>query len=198
MKEQGDASALGKAITIRRIELGLSRNDLRDRCGLSYPYVAELEKGAKTPSARALDAIARALELRPHELLARAEVLAESASGSPAPEASAAAPPRPAREPSSPSRSLSAIRARTAMPASAPAPRSAPAAPPPAAAAPPAAAPLPGRRRWFGSASDTRAEAASPVAAGSVGSRPPAPLTEERVREIVREELRRLISEAAQ
>lgn len=69
---------LGKAIAIRRVELGMSRNDLRDRCGLSYPYIAELEKGRKTPSGKALDAIATALQMRPHELLARAEALAGS------------------------------------------------------------------------------------------------------------------------
>ncbi len=56
----------------------MSRNDLRDRCGLSYPYIAELEKGRKTPSGKALDAIATALQMRPHELLARAEALAGS------------------------------------------------------------------------------------------------------------------------
>lgn len=75
MSERLRNASLGKAINIRRVELGLSRNDLRDRSGLSYPYVAELEKGAKSPSSRALEAIAAALEIRPHELLARAEEL---------------------------------------------------------------------------------------------------------------------------
>ena len=78
MSDQQRNAALGKAINIRRVELGLSRNDLRDRCGLSYPYVAELEKGTKSPSARALEAIAGALEMRPHELMARAERLADA------------------------------------------------------------------------------------------------------------------------
>ena len=132
--------ALGKAITIRRVEMGLSRNELRDRCGLSYPYVAELEKGTKSPSARALEAIAGALEMRPHELMARAERLADAET-------------------------------------------------PPQAASP----------GWFGPASTpTRG---SPPLLASLGARLPAapagPVTEERVREIVREELRRLIAEAA-
>lgn len=67
--------ALGRVIAMRRAELGLKRNDLRDRSQLSYPYVAELEHGTKRPSQSALQAIAEALELRPSELLERAEAL---------------------------------------------------------------------------------------------------------------------------
>ena len=67
--------ALGRVIAMRRAELGLKRNDLRDRSQLSYPYVAELENGTKRPSQSALQAIADALEVRPSELLERAEAL---------------------------------------------------------------------------------------------------------------------------
>jgi len=67
--------ALGRVIAMRRAELGLKRNDLRDRSDLSYPYLAELENGTKQPSQAALAAIAEALELRPSELLERAEAL---------------------------------------------------------------------------------------------------------------------------
>jgi transcriptional regulator with XRE-family HTH domain len=143
--ERDEATALGKAITIRRVELGLSRNDLRDRSGLSYPYVAELEKGLKSPSSKALEAIARALEVRPHELLARAEELAD---------VPGTLPMMQSASPSSPS--------------------------------PP--------QRWFGPA------ASSIMPEARVGGAAPAAeaLTEERVREIVREELRRLIGEVAQ
>lgn len=140
-----EALALGKVITIRRVELGLSRNDLRDRSGLSYPYVAELEKGLKSPSSKTLDAIARALEMRPHELLARAEELVA---------------------PATPATAASLLWA----------PETA------------------GSGRWFGPA-----VAAPPVPAPARSRRtaaaPAPPLTEERVREIVREELRRLVAE---
>ncbi len=144
MAERDEATALGKAITIRRVELGLSRNDLRDRSGLSYPYVAELEKGLKSPSSKALDAIARALEVRPHELLARAEELADAPGTLPMQSASSSSPSPP--------------------------------------------------QRWFGPAassimSEARVRGAAPAAEA---------LTEERVREIVREELRRLIGEVTQ
>lgn len=67
--------ALGKAIGIRRLELGLKRNDLRDRSKLSYPYIAELENGTKRGSTRSLYALASALELSVSELMERAEVL---------------------------------------------------------------------------------------------------------------------------
>jgi transcriptional regulator with XRE-family HTH domain len=135
-----DKAALGKAITIRRVELGLSRNELRDRSGLSYPYVAELEKGKKSASGRALAAIASALEMRPHELLARAESLADET-----------ATPVMARAVNEPATTGS---------------------------------------RWFGAATTPRSRSAASAAQAR-------PLTEERVREIVREELRRLIAEAA-
>src|SRR5215210_2304536 len=67
--------ALGRVIAMRRAELGMKRNDLRDLSSLSYPYLAELEHGTKRPSQSALSAIAEALQLRPSELLERAEAL---------------------------------------------------------------------------------------------------------------------------
>ena len=171
MSERQRISALGKAITIRRVELGLSRNELRDRSGLSYPYVAELEKGMKSPSSRSLEAIAEALEIRPHELLARAEelMLAETRSMVGPDEVSAplASGPRGA----------------------------------------PRSAPSPAARRWFGPAGTSPPAVASGLpsppprarrrlAATGAASSPEQPLTEERVREIVREEIRRALGES--
>ena len=66
-------SDLGRAIQVRRAELGLKRKDLASRAKLSYPYLSELENGAKAPSARALGQLAEALELPVAELMARAE-----------------------------------------------------------------------------------------------------------------------------
>lgn len=77
LEDEALRRALGKAIGIRRLELGLKRNDLRDRSGLSYPYIAELENGTKRGSTRALVALASALELSLSELLERAELLRE-------------------------------------------------------------------------------------------------------------------------
>jgi transcriptional regulator with XRE-family HTH domain len=75
----GPEAGLGRALAVRRAELGLTRKAVAARAALSYPYVAELERGRKAPSAAALTAIAAALEVTPSELLARAEQLAAAA-----------------------------------------------------------------------------------------------------------------------
>lgn len=69
------ASALGRAITIRRLELGFTRQALATRAGLSYPFVSEIERGSKVPSSASLTALAHALDLTPGALLGRAETL---------------------------------------------------------------------------------------------------------------------------
>jgi transcriptional regulator with XRE-family HTH domain len=73
-------SDLGRAIQVRRAELGLKRKDLAQLAFLSYPYLSELENGSKAPSAKALAQLASALQLSSAELLARAEALGPSAS----------------------------------------------------------------------------------------------------------------------
>lgn len=54
----------------RRRELGLTRKDLVEASGLSYPYVAQLETGQRTPSRRSVARLAEALQLSPDELAA--------------------------------------------------------------------------------------------------------------------------------
>jgi Co/Zn/Cd efflux system component len=54
---------LGRAITVRRADLGLKRKDLAKESSLSYPYISELENGGKEPSAKALRQIADALDM---------------------------------------------------------------------------------------------------------------------------------------
>jgi transcriptional regulator with XRE-family HTH domain len=68
-KEPG-AEEFGRRIKARREELGLSRRDLVEASGLSYPYVSQLETGYRLPSHKALAALAAALELSPSELSA--------------------------------------------------------------------------------------------------------------------------------
>jgi transcriptional regulator with XRE-family HTH domain len=68
-KEPG-AEAFGRLLKARREELGLSRRDLVEASGLSYPYVSQLETGYRLPSHSALAALAEALELSPSELSA--------------------------------------------------------------------------------------------------------------------------------
>lgn len=68
-----DLKALGDALVSLRTQRGMTRTDLAEASGLSYPYVAELEKGRKNPSARALAQLASALDVPPLELQAFAE-----------------------------------------------------------------------------------------------------------------------------
>jgi transcriptional regulator with XRE-family HTH domain len=68
-KEPG-AEEFGRRLKARREELGLSRRDVVEASGLSYPYVSQLETGYRLPSHKALAALAEALELDPGELSA--------------------------------------------------------------------------------------------------------------------------------
>src|SRR5438067_3707439 len=67
------SAALGRAIKVVRTEQGMDRTDLAEQSGLSYPYLSEIENGKKRPSSRSLEAIAEALGMRPHELMAAAD-----------------------------------------------------------------------------------------------------------------------------
>lgn len=77
--------ALGRAIKVTRTEQGLERKELARLSGLSYPYLAEIEKGTKRASTEALRPIAQALTLRQSELLERAERLLERGLSTPQP-----------------------------------------------------------------------------------------------------------------
>jgi transcriptional regulator with XRE-family HTH domain len=66
-------AALGRTIQVLRTDQGLDRKDLAARTGISYSYLAAIENGKKPPSSKVLFAIAGALGLRSHELLASVE-----------------------------------------------------------------------------------------------------------------------------
>jgi transcriptional regulator with XRE-family HTH domain len=65
--------ALGRTVQVLRTDQGLDRKDLADRAGISYSYLAAIENGKKPPSSKVLFAIADALGLLSHELLASVE-----------------------------------------------------------------------------------------------------------------------------
>lgn len=65
--------ALGRAIQTTRTGRGMSRRELAERAGISYPYLSEIENGKKRASSAALFEIAAVLGLRPHHLLEMAE-----------------------------------------------------------------------------------------------------------------------------
>ncbi len=59
---------LGRFLEHRRRELGLSRRDLAEQSGLSYPYVSQLETGDREPALKTMRALAPVLDVRPEEL----------------------------------------------------------------------------------------------------------------------------------
>jgi transcriptional regulator with XRE-family HTH domain len=64
---------LGRAIRVIRAGLDMSRKDLSEKTRLSRSYIAEIENGRKTPSSRALAALAAALGVDPRGLLEAAD-----------------------------------------------------------------------------------------------------------------------------
>src|SRR3954452_7685852 len=59
---------LGRFLEGRRHELGLSRRDVAEQSGLSYPYVSQLETGDREPALKAMRALAPVLNVRVEEL----------------------------------------------------------------------------------------------------------------------------------
>lgn len=57
-------------VKARRVELGLTQEQLAERLGCHVPYVSNLENGKKTPWLKNLATIAEALETTPDALIA--------------------------------------------------------------------------------------------------------------------------------
>lgn len=72
--------AFGLAIQARRQELKLSQEDLAFRAAVHRTYISQLERGIKSPTLNVIAALAEALELAPHQLIYRAENLAQKSS----------------------------------------------------------------------------------------------------------------------
>ncbi len=64
---------LGRVIADARRSAGLSQEALAFRCNLHPTYISQLERGLKSPTIRALRAIAEALGTRASHLLLAAE-----------------------------------------------------------------------------------------------------------------------------
>jgi transcriptional regulator with XRE-family HTH domain len=69
-RRQQGRDQLAAGLRSRREGLGLSRREVADRSGLSYPYVSQLENGDREPSLDALARLAGALATSTEELLA--------------------------------------------------------------------------------------------------------------------------------
>ena len=84
VNSENQRSGLGDALVNLRFQLGLSRKDLAQMTSLSYPYISELEKGKKQPSAKAFAALAAVLEVTPAELQQYAAAAPTSTPSAPA------------------------------------------------------------------------------------------------------------------
>ena len=62
-----DRSTAGSSLEHRRRGLGLSRRELAEQSGPSYPYVSQLETGDRDPALKAMRALAPVLDVRPEE-----------------------------------------------------------------------------------------------------------------------------------
>jgi transcriptional regulator with XRE-family HTH domain len=71
--------ALGRAAAARRIELGLTQEQLALRSDLHQRWISNVETGKRNPSYASLRRLAGALELPASELVARAETLESEA-----------------------------------------------------------------------------------------------------------------------
>lgn len=56
------------AVRIRRNKLGFSQEELADRAGLHRTYITDIERGARNPSLRTIERVAKALEVSISEL----------------------------------------------------------------------------------------------------------------------------------
>ena len=61
---------LARFLERRREELGLTRRELAERSGVSYPYVSQIASGEREPALKALRKLAPVLDVRPEDLAA--------------------------------------------------------------------------------------------------------------------------------
>lgn len=68
-------SDLGAFIRQQRVTSAISLRKLAERAGISNPYLSQIERGLRKPSADILKAIARGLSIRAEQLYERAGLL---------------------------------------------------------------------------------------------------------------------------
>ncbi len=73
---------IGAFIRAQREQASMSLRKLADKAGISNPYLSQIERGLRKPSAEILKSLARALSLQAESLYQRAGLLDESATAS--------------------------------------------------------------------------------------------------------------------
>lgn len=69
MSSTGSADALARKIRTRRLQLGLTQNQLAEIAGLSTNAISSIECGKRFPRPKTLDLIAQALRVGPDDLM---------------------------------------------------------------------------------------------------------------------------------
>ncbi len=77
MANDGRLRELGAFIREQRRSASLSLRKLSERAGISNPYLSQIERGLRKPSAEILQAIARGLRISAETLYVRAGILEE-------------------------------------------------------------------------------------------------------------------------
>ena len=67
--------ALGEYLKEQRVSAQLSLRQLADQAGVSNPYLSQIERGLRKPSAEVLQQIAKALRISAEQLYIRAGIL---------------------------------------------------------------------------------------------------------------------------
>ncbi len=75
-------SEIGSFIRHQREQASMSLRKLADKAGISNPYLSQIERGLRKPSAEILKSLARALSLQAESLYQRAGLLENTVSGS--------------------------------------------------------------------------------------------------------------------
>lgn len=68
-------AAFGAVIRDLRIDAGMTQERLSFRAKVHRTYIGDLERGLKSPTLDVIDALARALNMEPHELVEQAAQL---------------------------------------------------------------------------------------------------------------------------
>ena len=66
--------AVGAAVRSRRLELGLSQEELGYKAKLDRTYISGVERGIRNPTVGSLRRMARALDTKPSAILSAAEI----------------------------------------------------------------------------------------------------------------------------
>ena len=73
--------SLGSYLREQRVSAEMSLRELAEQAGVSNPYLSQIERGLRKPSAEILQQIARALEISSETLYVRAGILEEHGGG---------------------------------------------------------------------------------------------------------------------